>query len=240
MKKTNKTKRNNKKTKKSTTSRNSNRSGRGDGSVRVGIHSNDLMPPSLTRYLKYIDGNLIRSNSGANYLVYALRINDVYDPDPLILSGNISGYKELMQFYYYARVQNFKLNMDISNNETFPVQYGVVFSSLSLPGTISNRDDALNALETSFTTGVRLLSGKGGIDREDISLSITPAKVVGTNAVYNTNIDYACQITSSPNIPLYCNIIICSPSGTNLINGVTTAVTCGYLTKFYSRTNLRA
>ena len=63
-----------------------------------------IMPPKLIRTLRYVDSAYVRNNPGGNYLVYSFRINDLYDPDPLLLSGSISGFKEIMQFYAQYRV----------------------------------------------------------------------------------------------------------------------------------------
>ena len=77
----------------------------------------------------YRDNSYTRNNPGNNFLVYSLRINDLYDPDPLVLSGSISGFKEMMQFYQYYRVKFFSAAIQLFNNEAFPLMYGAVFFS---------------------------------------------------------------------------------------------------------------
>ena len=59
------------------------------------------MPSRKFATLKYLDGSTVRNNPGGSFLVYSMRINDLYDPDPAILSGSVSNFKEMMQFYSF-------------------------------------------------------------------------------------------------------------------------------------------
>lgn len=211
-----------------------------DVGIVIPLHPSDIMPPRIVRKLNYIDSTYQRSNSGSNYLVYALRINDLYDPDPLILTGLVSGFKEIMQFYTTYRVMDFKIHLKISNNEAFPLLYGYVFAQTSLVGVIANRDDAINALENDFSTRARLLAAKGGIDTEEIQSTIKPSALLGDQRQYNAELGYSGQGTATPAIPLYVNLIIASPSGATLPGGVTSALTLEFVAEFFGRTNLRA
>jgi hypothetical protein len=208
--------------------------------TRIPLRPSDIMPPNITKTLNYIDGNYQRTNSGSNYLVYAIRVNDCYDPDPLILSGSISGFKELMQFYTTYRVSTSHIHLKIANQEAFPLIYGYVYGQTSLVGVISNRDDAINALENDFSTRGRLLAAKGGIDTEEISSSIDLSLLLGNKKQYTAEIAYTGQGLATPVIPLYCNLIIASPTAATIPNGVITALTVSFNTNFFGRTNLRA
>lgn len=206
----------------------------------VPLHPDDIMPPRIERRLNYIDSTYNRSNSGANYLVYALRVNDLFDPDPLILTGSVSGFKEIMQFYStYRTIQN-KVHLKISNNENFPLLYGYVFTQTSLVGVVGNRDDAINALENDFSTRGRLLAAKGGIDTDEIESTLNMSLLLGSRQQYMAEVGYTGQGINSPAIPLFLNLIIASPSATNLSNGVTTALTLQYHSEFFGRLNIRA
>jgi hypothetical protein len=198
------------------------------------------MPPKLIRVLNYSDPFYVRFNSAANYLVYAFKINTLFDVDPLILSGTISGFKEVMAFYTYFRVKKFRAHLEITNNEAFPVMWGIVFSPDSLVGVIANRDDAINALENDFSTRPKMLSAKGGIDKDKTTLRCDPEVLLGNSQQYNADVAYAGTVTTDPTRLLYMNVIIASPSATNLINGVTTTLTLNYTTQFFSRINLRS
>lgn len=211
-----------------------------DTGITVPLHPSDIMPPRIIRKLNYVDSIYQRNNAGNNYLVYAFRINDLWDPDPLLLTGSISGFKEIMQFYTTYRVMNFKIHLKISNNEAFPLLYGYVFSQTSLVGVIPTRDSAIDALENDFSTRARMISAKGGIDTEEIQSQIKPAEVLGDQRQYNAELGYSGQGLASPTIPLFLNLIVASPSGAAIANGVTTALTLEFVSEFFGRINLRA
>ena len=80
-----------------------------------------IMPAHIRRKLRYVDSAYVRNNPGNNFLIYSFRVNDLYDPDPLILSGSLSGFKELMQFYAQYRVLRITAAVTIVNIETFPL-----------------------------------------------------------------------------------------------------------------------
>lgn len=198
------------------------------------------MPPRLHRALRYVDGSYVRNNPGNNYLVYSFRINDLFDPDPLILSGSISGFKEIMQFYSFYRVLHTSIVVHITNNETFPIMYGGVFSQTNLTGVIASRDDAINALESSFSSKVRILSPKGGFDRGSLVMKIKPSQLLGDVRQYLAEQNYAGIGLSTPAIPLWFNMIVASPTGAALVNGYTNSTTLTFKSEFFGLVNLRA
>lgn len=199
-----------------------------------------IMPQKLLRTLRYVDSAYVRNAPGNSFLVYSFRINDLYDPDPLILSGSISGFKEIMQFYNYYRVLHVSANVMISNLETFPIMYGMVFSQNNLTGTITTRDDAMNALEGPMSTRARMLSGKGGIDKARISRGMNPARILGIPTQYMADIAYAGNGLATPSIPLWLNFIVASATGTALTNGYCTTTTLTFHSEFFGLISLRA
>lgn len=208
--------------------------------VNIPMRPNDIMPSHIVKTLNYIDSSYVRNNPGNNFLVYSFRVNDLYDPDPSILSGSVSGFKELMQFYTTYRVLSVSVSFKIFNNEAFALIYGAVFSQSNLTGTIANRDDAINALENDYSTRARILSAKGGLDHEDTHFSMPIAKILGNNIQYKSQIEYTGQGLATPSIPLWLNFIVCSPTGTALVNGYTNSTTISFKSEFFGRTNLRA
>lgn len=219
--------------------RNTNKSFDRTGTL-VPLRPSDIMPPKIIKTLNYIDSAYVRNAPGNNYLVYSFRINDLYDPDPLILSGSVSGFKELMQFYSYYRVVNCHVSFKIFNNENFALLYGAVFSQNNLTGTIASRDDAVNALENDFSTRARLLSAKGGMDHEDINFALAPWQLLGDKKQYDAEQAYTGLGLATPSIPLWLNFIVASPTGTALVNGYTNSTTISMTSEFFGRTNLRA
>jgi len=199
-----------------------------------------IMPPRHLANFMYVDNAYVRNNPGNNYLVYSFRINDLYDPDPLILSGSVSGFKEMMQFYSYYRVLGFSATINLSNNEAFDIFYGAVFSQTNLTGVISSRDDAANALENNYAKGPFILSEKTGIDRGSMKLSIKPSSLLGVPRQYFADTNYTGLGLASPSIPLWLNFIVYSPTGAALTNGYTTSTKLFFHAEFFGRLNLRA
>lgn len=199
-----------------------------------------IMPPRHVASLMFIDGAYVRNNPGNNYLVYSFRINDLYDPDPLILSGSVSGFKELMSFYQYYRVLSFSATVNISNNEAFDIFYGAVFSQSNLTGTIASRDDAANALENNYAKGPFILSEKTGMDRGSMTLRIRPSSLLGVPKQYFADNNYVGTGLATPPIPLWLNFIVYTPTGAALTNGYTSATKLFFTAEFFGRLNLRA
>lgn len=199
-----------------------------------------IMPPKLIRSLRYIDNAYTRNAPGNSFLVYSFRINDLYDPDPLILSGSISGFKEIMQFYQYYRVLHVRCQATIANQESFPLMYGMVFTQSNLTGVIATRDDAMNALEAPFSSRARILSAKGGVDRATLSQSIPCARILGLTRQYMSESNYAGIGLASPTTPLWLNFIVASATGAALTNGYCTTTTIHFQSEFFGLLNLRA
>lgn len=202
--------------------------------------SNMIMPRHIRRQLRYIDQAYVRNNPGNNFLVYSFRINDLYDPDPAILSGSLSGFKELMQFYDSYRVLSVNINITLINLESIPIMYGMCFTNQNLTGVIATRDDAINALENHFSTKARILSGKGGIDRARLSRHVMMHNIVGDKKQYLADIQYIGQGLATPTKPVWMNMIVTTTTGAALTNGYATTTNLTFDSEFFGLINLRA
>lgn len=206
----------------------------------VTLRLDDLRPRTIKQIYHWLDSAYVRNNPGGNYFVVSLRATDLNDPDPGLLSAGISGFKEDMQYYSYYRVEAVFCRIKICNLESFPVLYGVVFSQQNLNGVIGSRDDAINALETNLTTGLFSVAGKGGVDTDAIKFVINPWDILGNRKQYEAEFNYSGVGLSSPTTPLWMNIIVASPTGTVLANGVMTTLALTFEAKLFGRTNIRA
>lgn len=204
------------------------------------LNDNNVMPVRISRVLNYIDSNYVRSNGGANFLVYNFRVNDLFDPDPLILSGSISGFKEIMQFYNYYRVLKLAVDLEIANNENFSLLWGIFFSQQNYIGTFPTRDAAINSLENGLSTGAKLLAAKGGMDRDKLECEIDMGRILGNYQSYKAEAGYQGTLTSSPALPIYMVLVVASPTGAAIANGVTTHLKLKFYSEFYAKTNLNA
>lgn len=199
------------------------------------------MPANKLSKLYYNDGSTVRNNPGGTFLVYSMRINDLYDPDPAILSGSVSNFKEMMQFYSFYKVTHSDVTWTIVNLESFPLSCGIVYSQTNLTGTIATLADAQNALENDFNTGVRTISSKGGLDKTTFTISnFDICKLLGNKAQYEGDVNYSGQGLATPTIPFWANFIVWAPTGAVLANGYANSTKLQFHTHFFGRTNNRA
>lgn len=200
-----------------------------------------IMPARKLAVLKYSDSSTVRNNPGGTFLVYSMRINDLFDPDPLILSGSVSNFKEMMQFYSYYRVLYSRIIWTVVNLETFPITCGIVLSQTNLTGTIATLADAQNAFENDYATRLHLLSGKGGIDRKAVNTpKYSVGHVLGVPAQYHADLAYAGNGIATPAIPLWANFIVYSATGGALANGYANNTMLEFETEFFGRLNNRS
>lgn len=205
------------------------------------LYTTSIMPPRKLAKLYYNDGSTVRNAGGSNFLVYSMRINDLYDPDPLILSGTVSNFKEMMQFYSYYKVDHMDVQWTLVNLESFPLSSGIVFSQTNLTGTITTLAAAQDALENDFTTGVKTISSKGGLDRCTFQVNhFDIHKLLGSKSQYNGDINYSGLGLATPSVPFWANFIVWAPTGNVLTNGYANATKLSFYSQFYGRTNNRA
>jgi hypothetical protein len=205
------------------------------------VYKLTIMPAVRKARLYYNDGSTVRNNAGGNFLVYSMRINDLYDPDPLLLSGSVSNFKEMMQFYSYYRVMHSWIKWQVINLETFPLSCGLVFTQSNLTGVISTLADAQNALENDFASEVKTISAKGGLDRTTFTVNeFNIAKLLGEELQYKAELNYTGLGLATPSIPLWVNFIVWAPTGAVLANGYANSTRLSFGTDFFGRTNNRS
>lgn len=203
-------------------------------------YSTSIMPPRKYSKLYYNDASTTRNSPGNNYLVYSMRINDLFDPDPLILSGSVSNFKEVMQFYSYYKVDSIDIKWEVINLENFPLSCGIVFSQTNLTGAIASLADAQNALENDFTTGIKTMSAKGGLDKTTLTVQkFNIHKLLGNKQQYDGDVSYSGLGLATPAIPLWANFIVWAPTGAALANGYANSTKLQFYSQFYGRVNNR-
>jgi hypothetical protein len=194
-----------------------------------------VTPIRIERTLSFVDEEYQRASNPNQYMVYDIKINDLYDPNPLILSGSVTGFAEQMNFYEYYRVLNVEIDLEISNNENFGVLWGFVLSNIPLTGVIGDKFQALSYLENGFTTGANLLAAKGGSDRGKVKAHTPLWKILGNKRQYMADDNYVGKGLASPNIPLYFTLIVGSSTSGTLTNGVTTYLKFNFRTEFFQK-----
>jgi len=105
----------------------------------VTIQRNIISETTIT-VLHYTDLTLSRLNAAAaQFALFSLRLNDVYDPDPLFGTGSLSGFNEYCQFYNRYRVLSAKVHWEIVNTTNQDIMtYMYATPSASFPLTVTN------------------------------------------------------------------------------------------------------
>jgi len=197
------------------------------------LNPRDIMPARHLCWMNYIDDTMTRTNSGSPFMVFRFRANYVYDPDPLILSGNVAGVKELLNFYKSNRVLNLEYEWRVTNREVFPIQVGVVFSQVDLAATISSAAIATDVLEQPFSSGVKSLSQAGGMDRAYLKGTVSLTKVFG-DANYRTDLNTSSYELSLPPLVIWVHFIALGPANFTA-NGIFSGLRLRFHTEWFQR-----
>lgn len=198
------------------------------------------MPDILYAVLRYLDAVLVRNAPGASFYVFALRLNDLFDPDPAILSGSVSNFKEVMLFFLYYIVLNARIRWSFTNLESFPLNFGIALGNTNLALSIGSAADAVNAMENDNVTPFKQVSGKGGLDRAIIAMpEIDIGRLISKGPYKNSN-DYRGVGLASPPLALWANFIVVSPTNASIANGFTSNLSIEYYSEFTGRIQNRA
>lgn len=192
---------------------------------RTGIPRNlrgaDIMPPMKKVTLNYLDPLMQISAPTQSFVVKTLRINALFDPDPAILTSGVAGFNELMLFYEFFRVDKVNVCWIPSNNESFAVVVGYIFSNVNLSTLILTRQDAIDALENGITTKAKTLQNRtGGSSVCTLNRFIRPKYLLGNPSLYDGDVSYTGTANTDPADQLFVNLIVVSPANlTLLLNG---------------------
>lgn len=152
--------------------------------------------------LTYPDTTLVKTNSGLPYLSWRYRMNSVFDPDPLVLSGSVPGHTAWSGFFEYYRVVAISYNIDISNLESTGVDVVVCPTLNDLGSNYINTNELFGNPHAT----VALLSAKGGQDRVRLSGSIDLGTFYGSSQQYLGNDGFNSLVSGNPTVMFYLNV----------------------------------
>lgn len=186
--------------------------------IQRGLVPNDIMPPFKNVTLKYIDPLMQIAAPTQPFVVKTMRVNCLFDPDPLILTSGVAGFNELMLFYEFFRVNRVSVSWEPANNEAFQISVGFVFSNVNLSTLILTRQDALDALENGLTTRTFTLQNRnGGPSSKSMTKAINCSKILGNVKLYEGDVNYTGTSNTDPADQLFVNLIVASPTNTTLL-----------------------
>jgi hypothetical protein len=196
---------------------------------------NAPFPPQMIRKLVYNEPELLLQSSTATFLVKEWRMSDVWDPDPALGGGSVAGFNKLIAIYNLWRVENFKIKIQVANNEPArSVTFGLIFRDARPSSIILTAADAQNALEVQPSTGPNIVGETTGnsIYRGPWH-KIAPQHVLGNTFTYYGDNDYAGVGSATPSQVLWVAFVAYIGTG-DLTNGVFLNAYMEFTTRFYS------
>jgi len=127
----------------------------------------------------YNDTSLVRNNAGSSYLWFKMRTS-LYDPDPLLLTGGITGFLEWGGIYRKYLIEAVTIEWRVCNLETFPVSITFAPSLNDLILAVTSRNAAADLGELKISQN-RALSMAGGLDRTIIKARINLPQYIGNS-----------------------------------------------------------
>jgi len=133
--------------------------------------------------LSYTDNTIARNHATFTFLAFRFRLNGLYDPDPALGSGGISGFLEWSNLYRKYLVTKVRIKWDVTNLEAFPITICFCPSNYDINSLIT---DSSTALDMGEMTGgqVRQLSQAGGMDRNRIDTTVILSRFWGAGGEY--------------------------------------------------------
>ncbi len=160
-----------------------------DSMLKGDYQRNTIVPPSKIVALDFVDPGGVYQGA-TSFIVKHFCINDLYDPDPALLTTSYAGFSEWMRFYDYFRVEGIKCEWFIANNEpSVAVRVAMVCSTS--PITPLTYQQAIDAVEGRFSSQFKELQrASGGISTTKLKLAIKPEVVLGDATYYTDSLWY--------------------------------------------------
>lgn len=151
------------------------------------------------------------TNSGNAYAGKMMYANNLYDPDPALLTSAVSGYADNMDFYFYCLPYINKTHVVVTNREAFPVKVCLLFSIQQVDLLFTSSQAIIDLGENPISTPWTEISAVGGQDRATLNLKVNLAQANGNEFEFNGNAEtYSCQPTSGPPFPMFVSLLVWS------------------------------
>lgn len=170
---------------------------------------------------------------GSTFMSKVFKLNDLYDPDPSVLTSAVAGFAELARYYYYHLVIKTTISVVTNNLESFPVKgyFGVFNEDPST--SLSSQQAVIDLAENAMCTPVREASASGGVDKFTSSLTVNLPDLVGDLSYYYGSGYYSTYYNASPSTNLIL-VLGYYTSGT-FSQGIDLSLSIAYTVKSFCR-----
>lgn len=183
----------------------------------------------------HFTSDLLQSSSiGSTFWSKVYKANDLYDPDPALLSSGIAGFAELARYYYYHLVTKVRVSVTVSNLEGFSVKFFFGFFTEDPSTSLGSVQNIIDLAENPMCTPIAEISAKGGVDRKVLHLSCNLAEFTGDYSYYYGSGYFSTYYNASPAT----NIILCMCAYSNGIftsAGFALSTSIHYTVKSFNR-----
>jgi hypothetical protein len=190
------------------------------------------MPDSILVRLKYTDAGAIRVNAAASLCSWRFRMNNPYDPDPLLGTGAVPGFVEWASFFRIYRVINFRYSIKMAGLDAIP---GIAHTAPSENDLGANFANTYQLESTSPYGKTSTFSALAGGRQAVINGVVNMEKFFG-GLNYLGNDAFGALTTTSPTTQLFFNIGFTTSAAMTL--GVLYSGVFEFDVNFYSRFNL--
>lgn len=186
-------------------------------------------PDTVIVNLSYQDTIMNRNNVGGLICSWRYRINSAFDPDPLLGTGSISGFTEWAAVFTHYRILTFMFDVQIANDETFPLMIATAPTLTDLGANFSGFDQ----LPEVPYGRKQLVSAKGGADKCRLRGRVSIPKLEGSKEPI-TDSGFAAQVSTNPLQIRFFNVGF--TGGANpLVNGVFVSIRLRFTCQFFAR-----
>jgi len=174
--------------------------------------------------------------AAATFVIHDFRLNSLFNFD---LSGggtnDFSGVTQLAAIYDSYHVQSFKINFQLSGNETGqPIFFGLTFKDDQPSVSVTTQAHAINALEVSPTTGVIVVGQTTGMEiYRSRAYTMKLGSIVGNPLSYSSDLSYTSSFGANPAQAVWMGAIAYSVGG-NMTNGVVVSLHTQLTVRVYS------
>jgi len=182
--------------------------------------------------LAYTDNTISRNHATFTFLAFRFRLNGLYDPDPALGSGSISGFGEWSNLYRKYLVLKVRIKWDVTNLEAFPITICFCPSNFDINSLITDSSTALDIGEMNGGQ-VRQLSQAGGMDRNRIDVVVNLSRFWGARGEFLDSSFFSGTGLANPTNLIYGQFAVAS--STALVNGINSTLKLIFTVRWYSR-----
>lgn len=185
----------------------------------IRMSHNTITPPKKRITLHYINTGVVQ-DAAANFKVVSWRINDLFDPIPLLGGTGFAGYFDIVDLYANWIVDSVDIRVLASNNDSVAYPFGVFCANTDMAATITSRQECIDSVENSFSSRIQLLGQATGMSRETFRFRVAPHAVYGNKKIYYGSGDFSGSAGASPSKFVYVNLAVWHPTTGNVTNGL--------------------